>query len=94
MEVRTSIILPAVEPRLDELNADEEVATQALEQLLRNLQQHPAGYRANRDEEDPDFNFTVPVPLLLRGRMRLIRFSLNDTISPDHFFVVAVSMSG
>lgn len=93
MEARTPIILPAVEPRLDELIADEDVVTHALEQLLRNLQQHPDGYRANRDEEDPDFLFTVPIRVLLRGRWRFIRFSVNDTTSPDHFFVEAVSLS-
>lgn len=93
MEPRTPIILPGVEQRLDELVADEEVATHALELLLRNLQQHPAGYRANRDDADPDFVFTVPIRLLLRGRWRFIRFSVNDTTSPDHYFVEAVSMS-
>lgn len=60
MAAREPVIIPGVEQRLDELLADEEVATQALEQLLRNLQHHPAGYRANRDEEDPDFLFTCP----------------------------------
>jgi hypothetical protein len=93
MEARTTIILPAVEPRLDELIADVDVVTLALEQLLRNLEQHTAGYRANRDEEDPDFLFTVPIRVFLRGRWRFIRFSVNDTTSPDHFFVEAVSMS-
>jgi hypothetical protein len=93
MEARTPIILPGVEGRLEELIADEEVTTRALEQLLQNLVQHPAGYRANRDEEDPDFLFNVPIRLLLRGRWRFIRFSVNDTTSPDHFFVEAVSLS-
>jgi len=94
MEARTPIILPGIEQRLEELIADEGLVTQTIERLLHNLQQHPAGYRANRDEEDPDFLFTVPVRLLLRGRWRFIRFSVNDTTSPDHFFVEAVSMSG
>jgi hypothetical protein len=91
---RTPIVLPGIEQRLDELVADEEVATYALEQLLLNLQQHSVGYRANRDEEEPDFLFTVPIRVRLRGRWRFLRFSVNDTTSPDHFFVEAVSMSG
>lgn len=64
-----------------------------LEQLRTNLREQSAGYRANRDEEEPDFLFNVPILLLLRGRWRILRFSVNDTISPNHFFVEAVSIS-
>ena len=94
MEARTPILLPGVEPRVEELTADEEVSTRALEQLLQHLEQHATGYRANRDDADPDFLFIVPVRIFLRGRWRFVRFSVNDTTSPDHFFVEAVSMSG
>lgn len=94
MGARTPILLPGVEQRVEELTADEEVATRALEQLLQNLEQHATGYRANRDDTDPDFLFVVPVRILLRGRWRFVRFAVNDTTSPDHFIVEAVSVSG
>jgi len=94
MDVRSIQIWPPVSQRLGELLADREVVIRVLEQLRQNLREHAAGYRANRDDEEPDFLFNVPIRLLFRGRWRVIRFSVNDTISPDHFFVEAVSMSG
>ena len=93
MDVRSVTIDPAVSQRLGELLADKEAVIRVLDGLRWNLREQPAGYRANRDDEEPDFLFNVPVRLLLRGRWRFLRFSVNDTTSPDHFFVEAVSMS-
>ena len=93
MDERSIQIWPAVSRRLGELLADREVVIRVLEELRRCLREQPAGFRANRDEVEPDFLFNVPIRLLLRGRWRVLRFSVNDTISPDHFFVEAVSMS-
>ena len=94
MDVRSVTIDPAVSQRLGELLADKEAVIRVLDGLRRSLREHSAGYRANRDEDEPDFLFNVPVPVFLRGRLRVVRFSVNDTTSPDHFFVEAVSMSG
>lgn len=93
MDVRSVSIDPAVSQRLGELLTDKEAVIQALDGLRSNLREQPAGYRANRDDDDPDFLFNVPVPVYLRGRLRVVQFSVNDTTSPDHFFVEAVSMS-
>lgn len=94
MHERSLIVSPEVSRRLGELVADREVVIRVLDGLRAAYQQQFAGYRANRDEEEPDFLFNVPIRLLLRGRWRFIRFSVNDTTSPDHFFVEAVSLSG
>lgn len=93
MHPRSITVLPEVSRRLAELLADKEAVIRVLEELRHSLQNHPSGYRANRDDDQPDFLFNVPVPVPLRGRMRFVRFSVNDTTSPDHFFVEAVSMS-
>jgi hypothetical protein len=91
---RRLVVQPEVSRRLGELLADKEAVLRVFDGLRTTHRENFAGYRVNRDDTDPDFLFTVPVRLLLRGRMRLIRFSVNDTTSPDHFFVEAVSMSG
>lgn len=93
MNERSLIVYPEVSRRLGELIADKEALIRVMDGLRAAHREQFAGYRANRDDEDPDTLFNVSVPLLLRGRMRLIRFSVNDTTSPDHFFVKAVSMS-
>lgn len=93
MHERSLTVFPEVSRRLGELLADKEVVIRVLDGLRAAHRGEFAGYRANRDEVDPDFLFTVPIRLFLRGRWRFIHFSVNDTTSPDHFFVEAVSMS-
>ncbi len=93
MHPRSITVLPEVSRRLGELLADKEAVIRVLGELRHHLQNQAAGSRANRDDAQPDFLFTVPIRVLLRGRWRFIRFSVNDTTSPDHFFVEAVSLS-
>lgn len=89
-----SLKLPTeVSRKLGELLVDKEAVIRVMDGLRAAHRIQFAGYRANRDEANPDTQFSVPVPILLRGRMRLIRFSVNDTISPDDFLVWDVSMS-
>lgn len=94
MNERVVLFEPDITRLLGSLLADKEAVLDVLGRLRRCLTEQPAGYRVNRDEDEPDFLFTVPVRLFLRGRWRVVRFSVNDTTSPDHFFVEAVSMSG
>jgi hypothetical protein len=90
---RKVIVGPDIARRLGALLTDAEGVASVLGRLRENLQLHPAGYRANRDEAEPDFLFNVPVPLTIHGRIRYVHFSVNDTTSPDHFIVEAVSLS-
>jgi hypothetical protein len=94
MTGRKVVVGPDVSRQLGALLADADGVAYVLGELRENLLQRSADYRLNRDEEDPDFLFDVPIRLLLRGRWRFVRFSVNDTTSPDHFIVEAVSMSG
>jgi hypothetical protein len=93
MNERAVLFEPDITRLLGSLLADKEAVLDVLGRLRRCLKEQPAGYRANRNETDPDFLFIVPIRLFLRGRWRFIRFSVNDTTSPDHFFVEAVSLS-
>jgi hypothetical protein len=94
MNQRNTVVDAEVSRALRELLPDKEAVIRVLDALRTGLRERPAGYRANRDEQNPDFLFTVPIPIPLFGRIRYVRFSVNDTTSPDHFFVEAVSMSG
>ncbi len=94
MHERTLTVLPEVSRTLGGLLANKEAMVHAMDGLRAAHRAQFDRYRANRDDADPDFLFVVPIRLFLRGRWRIIRFSVNDTTSPDHFFVEAVSMSG
>lgn len=93
MDERSIELWPAVSQRLGEMLQDKDVVVNVLNKLRWILRENAAGYRANRDEEEPDFLFNVPMRILLHGRWRVLRISVNDTISPDHFIVEAVSIS-
>lgn len=94
MTGRKVVVGPDVSRQLGALLADAEGVAFVLGELRENLHRRPDEYRLNRDDTDPDFLFIVPIRILLRGRWRFVRFSVNDTTSPDHFIVEAVSVSG
>jgi hypothetical protein len=91
---RSLTVLSEVSRTLGGLLADKEAMIHVMDGLRAAHRAQFDKYKANRDDSNPDFLFIVPVRVFLRGRWRYVRFSVNDTTSPDHFFVEAVSMSG
>jgi hypothetical protein len=89
--VRKVVFEEPVVQRLSELVPDRECLLSVYNRLRDQLENHADDYRYRRDPDDPDFLFDYLLVLHTPDGWLTLRFSVNDTQSPDHLFVEAVS---